>query len=270
VSDVVTEHDELKRRVEALLFAAEEPRTVRWMARFLGVDGKTLRKALDELVAEYAARPSSIFVREVMMNRGRILPPDFVAGMTSSWGEGTDAEDDGSPDTGLSAMEVEEEQGPDLLPPEQLPDELPPMRPLPAYQIAIRNEYRDLVQKLLPPELSRPVLGTLSMIATRQPMLQADLIRIRGKRAYAHMKELMAQRLVTRKAVQGTYAISTTSEFSRRYQIDTDAAKKIGADRKRPAKGKAAPEEDPAPAPAGVAEAPGSEPPVVLEAATAA
>jgi chromosome segregation and condensation protein ScpB len=103
-----------------------------------------------------------------------------------------------------------------------------PARPssIPAYHIAVRELHQDLVQRLLPPELGRPVLGTLSVIATRQPILQSEVIHIRGKRAYSHIRDLLTHRLILRKPTEGTYRIQTTQEFRRRYRLDPAAVQR--------------------------------------------
>lgn len=222
----------LREQIEALLFAAEAPRTVRWMAHYLKVPGKRIRKQLDQLRAEYEGRGGALEVREVLMNRGRILSQEEVDAIQ---GQSAAAEqDDQDPDSLFSALEQREVHGDDAgdldAPPEisaEFSGDGAPQRALPAYQVAIRTQLKEVVQPLLPPELSRPVLGTLSVIATRQPVLQAELIRVRGKRAYAHIKELLAHRLISRRPVEGTYSIATTSEFTRRYQIDPEVAKRM-------------------------------------------
>lgn len=212
---------DLEARIEALLFAADQPRTVRWLSNFIGAEGKKVRRALDRLRDEYATRTGALVIREVMMNRGRILDEEELAQLQAM------EQDD--PDMHLSAIEVEDDEDPqaslEAAPTPEEGDEPVIQRAVPAYQIVVRPAYRELVQRLLPPELPRPVLGTLSMIATRQPILQADVIKSRGKRAYAHIKELLAQRLILRRPVEGTFSIQTTSEFSRRYQIDPAAAR---------------------------------------------
>ncbi len=210
---------DLKARIEALLFSADEPRTVRWMANYLKVEGRFVRRTLDDLRLDYSSRPGALEVREVLMNRGRIVSP-----------AGTRVPDQSEdPDEALSALETGDDEDAETaldLPPE--PGAEPPViRAVPAYQIAIRMEFRDLVQRLLPPELAKPVLGTLSMIAVRQPILQSEIIRIRGKRAYMHIKDLLAHRLIVRHPIEGSYELSTTPEFSRRYQIDPEAAREL-------------------------------------------
>lgn len=223
--------DSLKNRIEAVLYATEEPRTVRWLASYFKTDGKIVRKALEELRREYDVRQGALEVREVLRaeSAGPAAPPAAGAEGTEPASEAAATAAGEADLAGLDGLEDPVagvvDDGLELA--GQLTPEGPVRRVLAAYEIAIRWEYREVVQRLCPPELGKPVLATLSMIAARQPILQSEIIRIRGKRAYAHMKELMEQRLVHRKAVQGTFALGTTAEFARRYRIDPEVAKKL-------------------------------------------
>jgi chromosome segregation and condensation protein ScpB len=225
-----------KAQVETLLFAAEEPRTVRWMANFLKLRGRYVRKLLDELRREYRKRPGALEIREVYKDVG--VPDDL---------EARPGEEAAAPaveiiqtDEGLD-LEEEHAEAKDL--DEQDLDETPatdaaPARPksIPAYHVAIVREHQHLVQRLMPPELSKPVLGTLSVIATRQPILQSEIIHIRGKRAYAHIKDLLVHKLIHRRPVDGTYSLGTTAEFQRRYEVDPAAVKRTRKKKRAAAK----------------------------------
>ena len=218
-------------QVEALLFAAEEPRTVRWMANFLKLRGRYVRKLLDMLRREYTERPGALEIREVYKDFG--VPAD----LDLPPGEEPETLSEELPEEELDeqARDLEE-----LDQPYEASDgsgKAPRPKSIPAYHLAVRAEHEELVQRLLPPELSRPVLGTLSVIATRQPILQSDVIRIRGKRAYAHIKDLLVYRLILRKPAEGTYSIQTTQEFQRRYQMDPEAAQRTRPVRSRSAAG---------------------------------
>ncbi|NNE98115.1 MAG: SMC-Scp complex subunit ScpB [Pyrinomonadaceae bacterium] len=56
---------ELVATVEALIFVADEPLTVRMMINVLGEDKETIESALDALQAEYEERESGLQVREI-------------------------------------------------------------------------------------------------------------------------------------------------------------------------------------------------------------
>lgn len=216
-----------RAQVEALLFAAEEPRTVRWMANYLKLPGRYVRKLLNQLRREYAKRGGALEIREVYKDMG--VPDDLDASPDQLEGLGVEdlareeelAEDpEEEPVEDLDAMD-------DAFAPEPGSDQKP-ARPksIPAYHMTVREIHQDVVQRLLPPELGRPVLGTLSVIATRQPILQSEVIHIRGKRAYAHIKDLLTHRLIFRRPTEGTYRIQTTQEFQRRYRLDPSAVQR--------------------------------------------
>jgi chromosome segregation and condensation protein ScpB len=195
------------------------------MANFLKLQGRYVRKLLNQLRREYAKRPGALEIREVYKDMA--VPDDLDASPDE-----VDAYDhEGLPHDCEESAEASEAN--DL---EDMDDEYSssrdgsdrPARPssIPAYHLAIREVHLDLVQRLLPPELGKPVLGTLSVIATRQPILQSEIIQIRGKRAYAHIKDLLVHRLILRRPQEGTYRLQTTQEFQRRYRIDASASQR--------------------------------------------
>lgn len=56
---------ELVAVIEALIFVADEPLTVRTMIKILGEDKETVQAAVDSLKAEYDERESGLHVREI-------------------------------------------------------------------------------------------------------------------------------------------------------------------------------------------------------------
>lgn len=84
--------------------------------------------------------------------------------------------------------------------------------------MVLKEEYAQLVYPVMRPEISRAVLRTLSVIAYRQPILQTDLIEIRGSGAYAHVEELVKRDLVARYRSGRSYLLQTTPEFSRYFK----------------------------------------------------
>lgn len=94
------------------------------------------------------------------------------------------------------------------------------------YIIQIRQEYMDIVEKLVPVELTPAILKTLSIIAIKEPVLQSDLIDLRGSSAYDHIKELLIKGLVTRRRDSNTrsYKIKTTDKFAEYFKLKGDEA----------------------------------------------
>ena len=94
------------------------------------------------------------------------------------------------------------------------------------YIIQIRQEYMDIVEKLVPVELTPAILKTLSIIAIKEPVLQSDLIELRGSSAYDHIKELLIKGLITRRRDSNTrsFKIKTTDKFSEYFKLKGDEA----------------------------------------------
>jgi segregation and condensation protein B len=94
------------------------------------------------------------------------------------------------------------------------------------YIIQIRQEYMDIVEKLVPVELTPAILKTLSIIAIKEPVLQSELIDLRGSSAYEHIKELLIKGLITRRrdAVSHSFRIKTTDKFAEYFKLKGDEA----------------------------------------------
>ena len=60
------------------------------------------------------------------------------------------------------------------------------------YCLQLRPNLADLVQNLLPVNLSTATLRTLATIALKKRILQSELVDLRGSGAYDHIKELLA------------------------------------------------------------------------------
>lgn len=80
------------------------------------------------------------------------------------------------------------------------------------YCMQIRDDFEELTQDILPIEIRTAVLRTLSTIALKEPILQRDLVEIRGGGVYEHVKELIDMGLV-KKTKDGNSNILHTSKF---------------------------------------------------------
>jgi segregation and condensation protein B len=99
------------------------------------------------------------------------------------------------------------------------------------YIIQVRQEHMDIVEKLVPVELSPPVLKTLSVIALKEPVRQTIVREIRGQSAYDHINELVEKGLVSKKKDKNgrSFNLKTTSKFAEYFKLkgDTKALAKI-------------------------------------------
>lgn len=94
------------------------------------------------------------------------------------------------------------------------------------YIIQIKSDYMDIVEKLVPVELTPAILKTLSIIAIKEPVLQSELIDLRGSTAYDHIKELLKKGLIIRRKDANTrsYRIKTTDKFAEYFKLKGDDA----------------------------------------------
>ena len=92
------------------------------------------------------------------------------------------------------------------------------------YSLQLRDGLGDLVQNLLPVDLSTAALRTLATIALKKRILQSDLVELRGSGAYDHIKELLAQNFIERKRQSEgrSYWLSLSEKFHRTFSIKTD------------------------------------------------
>ena len=86
------------------------------------------------------------------------------------------------------------------------------------YILQVKNEHMDIVEKLCPVELSKPVLKTLTVIALKEPIRQAELKLYRSN-AYEHKKGLVSK---TRDKNGRSFNVSTTPKFAEYFKLKGD------------------------------------------------
>jgi segregation and condensation protein B len=116
-----------------------------------------------------------------------------------------------------------------------------------SFSLQLRESHVDLVQSLVPVDLSTAALRTLATIALKKRILQAELVELRGSGAYDHIKELLAQDFIERRRQSDgrSYWLSLSEKFHRTFAVQTDAIG--GAGRNRPAGSNATPADPAAP-----------------------
>lgn len=95
------------------------------------------------------------------------------------------------------------------------------------YVMQVKPEYSELMREVAPKELSAPKLRTLSMIAYHQPLLQSDLIDMRGSGAYDHIKDLIERGFVESVPSGRSRQLSTTSLFADYFGLKRNDPKAI-------------------------------------------
>ncbi len=98
-------------------------------------------------------------------------------------------------------------------------------------KLNIKKEFGYLTNKLLTTnELDSPTTKTLAIIAYKQPVTQNEVIKIRGNKAYDHIKSLKQNNLVTSEKKGRTRLLKLTQNFYEYFDImETEAKDKIKA-----------------------------------------
>ena len=79
-----------------------------------------------------------------------------------------------------------------------------------------------MLQSLIPTELGKGALRTLAAIALKNPILQNELIELRGSSAYQQVAELVEQGFIRKKpqADGRSYWLEVTDKFHQYFEID--------------------------------------------------
>jgi len=90
------------------------------------------------------------------------------------------------------------------------------------WKMDVAEEYVDMVNKLATgsSEFSKAEQETLAMIAYKQPMKQSVLIKIRGNKAYDHVKKFNELGLINKKRTGHTSELTLTDSFHEYFQLN--------------------------------------------------
>ncbi len=83
------------------------------------------------------------------------------------------------------------------------------------WKMDVRQEYSSIVNRLATgkSEFSKAEQETLAIIAYKQPIKQSVIIKIRGNKAYDHIKKFCDLELIKKKKVGHTYDLILSDEF---------------------------------------------------------
>jgi segregation and condensation protein B len=125
-----------------------------------------------------------------------------------------------------------------------------------SFSLQLRESLGDLVQSLLPVDLSTAALRTLATIALKKRILQSELVDLRGSGAYDHIRELLAQDFIERRRQSDgrSYWLTLSEKFHRTFAVQGEALAGGRAGRPR---SQQPPANTGDTAPAGAEEAPG-------------
>lgn len=90
------------------------------------------------------------------------------------------------------------------------------------YAFQVKDEYSSLMNEFAPVEMSAALLRTLSAICIKQPVMQSEIIRVRGAGAYEHIKELVSRELIAKKDDGRSPILTTTKKFQDYFRLTKD------------------------------------------------
>lgn len=90
------------------------------------------------------------------------------------------------------------------------------------YSLQLRRAFQFLITHFVPAELGTGSLRTLAAIALKSPILQTELISLRGSSAYQQVQELVDQGFVRkRRQTEGrSYWLEVTDKFHQYFEIE--------------------------------------------------
>jgi len=82
------------------------------------------------------------------------------------------------------------------------------------YQMRVKSEYEQKVQHFAQDSMfHKGIMKTLALIAYKQPILQADVIKYRNNKAYDHLKALLENGFIKKEPKGRSYVLTTTTKF---------------------------------------------------------
>ena len=96
------------------------------------------------------------------------------------------------------------------------------------WKMDVRREYHNVINKLATgsSEFSKAEQETLAIIAFKQPIKQSVIIKIRGNKAYDHVKKFAELGLVKKKKTGHTSELSLSDEFYDYFSVNEGSSMK--------------------------------------------
>jgi len=90
------------------------------------------------------------------------------------------------------------------------------------YKMGIRSQYSYLINKLATgnAEFTKAEQETLAIIAYKQPIKQSVIIKIRGNKAYEHIKKFRDLGLINARKEGHTYVLELSDQFYEYFQVN--------------------------------------------------
>ena len=96
-----------------------------------------------------------------------------------------------------------------------------------AWKMDVRQNFSSVINRLATgsSEFSRAEQETLAIIAFKQPIKQSVIIKIRGNKAYEHIKKFVDLGLIKKKKTGHTYELNLRDEFYDYFNISDKISK---------------------------------------------
>jgi segregation and condensation protein B len=92
------------------------------------------------------------------------------------------------------------------------------------WQLRVKPEYAQSVRHLTPyKDLSRGLLRVLALVAYKQPITQAEIVKVIGNRTYEYVRKLVEKGLIRTVKAGRTKALIATKEFANYFGLEDPA-----------------------------------------------
>lgn len=94
------------------------------------------------------------------------------------------------------------------------------------WKLTVRDEYIPLVSSIVEStEMEGALMQTLAVIAWKYPIIQSEIIKLRGSSAYEHMKLLEEQGFIAKEKYQRTFKVKLMPKFFEYFDLPSAEAK---------------------------------------------
>lgn len=102
------------------------------------------------------------------------------------------------------------------------------------WKMDVKPEYSDVINKLATgsSEFTKAEQETLAIIAYKKPIKQSVIVKIRGNKAYDHIKKFVDLNLLKKKKVGHTHELNLSDEFYDYFNVANSESLKKGEDKK--------------------------------------
>ncbi|MGM5480015.1 MAG: SMC-Scp complex subunit ScpB [Nanobdellota archaeon] len=91
------------------------------------------------------------------------------------------------------------------------------------WKLGVKGSYTEKIKEFVnETELANAILKTLAVIAFKSPVLQSDIIDMRGQGAYDHIKELVKEKFITKEKHKRSYMLKITQKFYNYFDVQGD------------------------------------------------